>query len=88
MTNKNRTPFLGLIFNNKLSWKLQKENIKLRCTKAFNLLKMLRGKSWGSKRDTLLPPYGTHALINDEPMVHSVFEFVKCINISENSLPA
>lgn len=80
IVNKNRTKFLGLIFDNKLSWKPHIENIKLRCTKALNLLKMLHGKSWGSDRSMLLRLYGTN--------VRSIMDYgsIAYVSASESTL--
>ena len=49
--------FLGVIFDKKLSFKSHINYIKLKCTKALNLLKVVSNMNWGADRDVLLRLY-------------------------------
>ena len=49
--------FLGIIFDQKLSFKAHIENIVSRCHKRMNLLKAIRGKDWGANPNTILYTY-------------------------------
>ena len=49
--------FLGIIFDEQLTFKAHIEDIVSRCKKRLNLLKALRGKSWGAHPSTLMYTY-------------------------------
>ena len=59
ITVKDRAKYLGLTFDERLTWKLHIDDLKTKCHKAMNLLKCLSRKSWGSDRVTLLRLYRT-----------------------------
>ena len=54
---KKEIKFLGVTFDQKLTFKAHIEDIITRCKKRLNLLKALRGKSWGAHPSTLLYTY-------------------------------
>lgn len=45
--------FLGVTFDSKLTFLAHIKNLKVKCIKSLNLLKVLSHKSWGADRDTL-----------------------------------
>ena len=49
--------FLGMIFDDKLSWIQHMKYLKSRCFSAMNILKCLSCSSWGSDRQTLMKLY-------------------------------
>jgi ribonuclease HI len=49
--------FLGLIFDNKLSFIPHIKHLKTKCLKALNLLKAVSGTKWGGDQKTLLTLY-------------------------------
>ena len=49
--------YLGLIFDQRLRWKEQINDLKIRCNKAMDILKCLSRTSWGGDRTTLLRLY-------------------------------
>ena len=51
------TRFLGLIFDRKLSWSSHIAQLKARCDRSLNILRVLNGKSWGADRTVLLRLY-------------------------------
>ena len=54
---KKELKFLGITFDQQLTFKAHIEDIVVRCRKRLNLLKALRGKSWGAHPSTLLYTY-------------------------------
>ena len=54
---KSSVKFLGLHFDSKLSWKIHVTNLLDRCQKKLNVLKYLRGTTWGADRKSLLMVY-------------------------------
>jgi hypothetical protein len=53
----NETKFLGIIFNNKLTFKPHIENLKKKCLNAMNLLRVVARTDWGVDSTTLLRLY-------------------------------
>ena len=51
------TRFLGLIFDSKLTWIPHIKDLKARCLKAMDILKVLSHTSWGTDRTQLLRLY-------------------------------
>lgn len=51
------TRFLGVTFDSKLNWKDHIEQVRISCSKALNLLKVLAGHKWGSDTIVLLRIY-------------------------------
>ena len=51
------TKFLGLIFDNKLSFKAHISYLKKKCLKAMNLLRVIAHTDWGADSTTLLKLY-------------------------------
>ena len=49
--------YLGLIFDSKLNWRSHLRQIKISCTRALNLLRVLSHPTWGTDRTTLLRLY-------------------------------
>lgn len=49
--------FLGLIFDSKLSWEAHIRDLRRRCEKSLNILRILSGVHWGADRKTLLRIY-------------------------------
>ncbi|XP_023312337.1 uncharacterized protein LOC111692524 [Anoplophora glabripennis] len=54
---KNESKFLGIIFDSKLNWRSQIQNIATRCKKDLNILRCLSGIKWGSDKEVLLRIY-------------------------------
>ena len=54
---KDETPFLGVIFDKKLSFQPHIKNLRSRCISALNALKILASPEWGGDRETLLHLY-------------------------------
>ena len=52
-----KSKFLGILFDRKLSFIPNIKYLKAKCLKAFNLLKVLSQTSWGADRTTLLKLY-------------------------------
>ena len=52
--------FLGITFDSKLSFKNHVEDIVKRSKKKLNLLKALRGRTWGANPETLLHSYRSY----------------------------
>ena len=52
-----QTRFLGLIFDNRLSWVPHLKDLKNRCMKALDILRVLSHVSWGADRNQLLHLY-------------------------------
>ena len=48
------TKFLGLIFYSKLTWEPHIRNLKIKCMKAVDILKVLSHTKWGADRKHLL----------------------------------
>ena len=55
----NEAKFLGVIFHNKLSFLPHIWQLKNKCTKALNLLRVLAHTTWGADQETLLHLYST-----------------------------
>ena len=53
------TRFLGLIFDNRLTWAPHLKNLKMKCIDAMKILKILSHTNWGADRVTLLKLYRT-----------------------------
>ncbi|XP_031338199.1 uncharacterized protein LOC116167099 [Photinus pyralis] len=51
---KDNIKFLGVIFDSKLYWKGQIENLSVKCKKALNILRCVSHLSWGADREVLL----------------------------------
>ena len=56
---KEETRFLGLLFDKKLTWVPHLRDLKIRCSKALNVLRVLSPTSWGADRKHLLILYKT-----------------------------
>ncbi len=69
--------FLGLIFDQKLTWRTHIHHLKARCSKALNILKKLYSTSWGSDRLTMLKIYNT--------MVRSLLDYGSIIYTSAST---
>ena len=54
---QNSVKFLGLHFDSRLNWKTHINELLIRCRKKINVLKYLRGTSWGADRKSLLMVY-------------------------------
>ena len=52
-----QTKFLGLIFDEHLSWDAHVKNLTTKCSKDLNTLRCLTGSNWGASKDTLLSLY-------------------------------
>ncbi len=50
-----QTSFLGLKFDSGLTWTSHINQLKEKCSKRLNILKVLNGSTWGSNRKCLLP---------------------------------
>ena len=55
-----QSKFLGIIFDEKLSYETHIENIVSRCHKRMNLLKAIKGMDWGANPNTILYTYKTY----------------------------
>ena len=51
--------FLGLIFDEKLTWNKHIEYLLTKCRKRINILKVLAGTSWGANKESVLLLYKT-----------------------------
>jgi ribonuclease HI len=51
--------FLGVIFDQHLTWSKHVDNLVVRCKKDLNVLRAVTGTSWGASRETLLTLYRT-----------------------------
>ena len=49
--------FLGIIFDQYLTWSKHIDNLVNRCQKDLNVMRAISGSSWGANRDTLLTLY-------------------------------
>lgn len=56
--------FLGLIFDEQITWKSHISKLKSDCEKSINLLKILANKNYGPDRKTLRKVY--HAMIRSK----------------------
>ncbi len=54
---KHESKFLGLIFDRNLSFIPHITNLKKKCQKALNLLKVVSHQNWGADKDTILTLY-------------------------------
>ena len=57
---KTEVKFLGVTFDQKLSYRKHIENLVSRCKKRLNLLKAIRGKDWGANPETIMYTYRTY----------------------------
>ena len=57
---KQSCKFLGITFDNKLTFKEHIEDITSRCKKRLNILKALRGQNWGASPETILYTYKSY----------------------------
>lgn len=57
IATKSEHKFLGLLLDKKLSFSSHIKNLKVKCTKSLNLLKVLAHRSWGADRNTLYRVY-------------------------------
>ena len=55
----NEVKFLGLYFDNKLSFLTHIKYLKTKCPKAMNLFKIIAHQTWGADQSTLLALYRT-----------------------------
>jgi len=55
----NEVKFLGLYFDNKLSFLLHIKYLKTKCLQAMNLFKIIAHHTWGADQSTLLTLYRT-----------------------------
>ena len=53
----NEIKYLGVIFDRKLTFESHVKDLRKRCTKALNVIKVLSSINWGSDRDCLLRVY-------------------------------
>jgi Reverse transcriptase (RNA-dependent DNA polymerase) len=53
----NETKFLGIIFDSKLTFKPHIANLKKKCLKAMNVLRVVAHTDWGADSSTLLRLY-------------------------------
>ena len=80
--------FLGLIFDKNLSFKSHINNLKKKCLKALNLLKVVAHQHWGADKDTILMLY--RALIRSKLDYGSVVygsareSYLKCLEPIQN----
>ena len=51
------TKFLGLIFDQRLNWKLHIDHLMIECQRRMNLLRCVSAKRWGADRTTMLSLY-------------------------------
>ena len=49
--------FLGVTFDSKLTFKEHIKEVKIKCLKRINMLKAIRGNSWGTSPETLIFTY-------------------------------
>lgn len=56
---KSEHKFLGLIFDRTLTFSSHIKNLKVKCIKSLNLLKILSHRSWGADRETLHRVYAS-----------------------------
>ena len=54
---KDETRFLGLTFDRKLTWVPHIKNLKVKCSQALNVVKVLSHTSWGADRNHLMILY-------------------------------
>ena len=54
---KKECKYLGVTFDEKLTFKAHILNVVSRCKKRLNLLKAVRGKDWGASPETILSTY-------------------------------
>ena len=57
ITIQQEAKFLGMTFDQRLYWKAHIDNLKKRCLKSLNLIKMLSHQTWGADRCSLLKLY-------------------------------
>lgn len=55
--NVETAKFLGLIFDQTLTFKPHIDNLKSKCMKALNILKVVAHQKWGADRDTIMKLY-------------------------------
>ena len=54
---KNKFKFLGLTFDNKLTWKHHIDELETKSKQTLNIMKSLHGQTWGMSNKTLLTVY-------------------------------
>ena len=52
--------FLGLYWDQKLTWNIHLSRLKTDCTKLLNLLKVMTSQKWGARQDSVLKVYRTY----------------------------
>lgn len=57
ITSVDKIKFLGVIFDQKLTWRPHVENLRAECLQRLNLIKALANYDWGADRDSLLTVY-------------------------------
>ena len=56
----NQMKFLGVIFENKLTFKGHINNLKARANLSLNIIKKISGTNWGADRQSMLRVYSSH----------------------------
>ena len=59
LTQVEKVKFLGLVFDEKLSWKHHVQHLVEKCQKRINILKVLSGSKWGASKETMVLVYKT-----------------------------
>ena len=59
--DQDRPKYLGMTYDEKLTWKTHMNKVKQECNKRMNLLKCLRHTDWGSDSTTMLQLYSIEA---------------------------
>ena len=54
---ENKVKFLGMIFDEKLTWNKHIDNLKIKVKESMNILKVVSGFSWGADKKSLLHLY-------------------------------
>ena len=57
---KTNSKFLGLYWDQKLTWNPQISRLKTDCTKLLDLLKVMTSQKWGARQDSILKVYRTY----------------------------
>ena len=68
---KSEVKFLGLNFDYRLTWKIHIEHIIAKCKKRLNLMRNLKGTTWGATMPTLLTIY--------KALIRSVIEYADIV---------
>lgn len=76
----NEIVYLGMMFDKKLTWSNHLKNLKQKCQRAMNIVKVLSKQTWGADRKTLTTLYKT--------LIRSKIEYGAMIynSASENNL--